>query len=131
MPSFNPYLRSKINQMSQIKPIPYNEFERLLALSEFDLDYTELDHTFSDLTALAAKVAGTDISLVNLIDSYTQWSASSFGINIKQVPREDSVCQYTILSDNKKGFEVKDLSSDDRFKNLCYVTQTPSLKYYY
>jgi hypothetical protein len=78
MPSFNPYLRSKINQISQIKSIPYNEFERLLALSEFDLDYTELDHTFSDLTTLAAKVAGTDISLIKLIDSFTQWSECFF-----------------------------------------------------
>ena len=93
--------------MSQIKPIPYNEFERLLALSEFDLDYTELDHTFSDLTTLAAKVAGTDISLINLIDSFTQWSASSFGMDIQQIPGEESVSQHTILPENKQGFEVK------------------------
>lgn len=117
--------------MSQNNPIPFNEMERLLALSEFDLDYTELDKTFSDLTTLAAKVAGTDISLINLIDSFTQWSAASFGMDIKQMPREESVCQYTILSENKKGFEVKDLSTDDRFKNRDYVAKAPSLKFYY
>jgi signal transduction histidine kinase len=117
--------------MSQNHPIPSNEMERLLALSEFDLDYTDLDKTFSDLTKLAAKIAGTDISLVNLIDSFTQWSVSAFGIDFKQTPRENSVCEYTILAENDKGFEVKDLSKDERFKDRDYVVQSPFLKYYY
>lgn len=43
--------------------------------------------------------------------------------------REDSVCQYTIL--NEVGFEVKDLSADDRFKDKFYVKGDPNLKYYY
>ncbi len=117
--------------MSQNPPIPSNEMERLLALSEFDLDYTDLHQSFSDLTKLAAKVAGTDISLINLIDSFTQWSISSFGLDIKQMTRENSVCQYSILPENKAGFEVKDLSTDERFKNSDFVVQTPFLKYYY
>jgi hypothetical protein len=73
---------------------------RLMALSEFDLDYLDLEASFADLTKLAAKVAGTSISLINLIDSFTQWSAFSFGLDIKQMPREDSVCQYTIMEEN-------------------------------
>lgn len=117
--------------MSQNHPIPANEMERLLALSEFDLDYTDLEKSFSDLTKLAAKVAGTHISLVNLIDSFTQWSVSSFGLDIKQIPREKSVCQYTIMPENANGFEVKDLSKDERFKDRDFVVQSPCLKYYY
>ncbi|WP_332910822.1 GAF domain-containing protein [Algoriphagus boritolerans] len=112
-------------------PIPENEMDRLLALSELDLDYLELNDSFKDLTKLAAKVAGTSISLINLIDSFTQWSASSFGLDIQQMPREDSVCQYTILQENIDGFEIKDLSVDERFKDKFYVTDAPKLKYYY
>lgn len=92
---------------------------------------TDLDKLFSGLTSLAAKVAGTDISLINLIDSYTQWSISSFGMDVKQMPREDSICQFTILPENKQGFEVKDLSSDERFKNRDFIRESPFLKYYY
>lgn len=117
--------------MIQSHPIPSNEMERLLALSELDLDYSDLEKSFSDLTKLAAKVTGTDISLVNLIDNFTQWSASSFGLDIKQTPRENSICQYTIMPENDKGFEVKDLSKDERFKDRDFVTQSPYLKYYY
>lgn len=117
--------------MSQNHPIPSNEMERLLALSEFDLDYTDLEKSFSDLTKLAAKVAGTNISVVSLIDSFTQWSVSSFGLDVKQMPRENSVCQYTIMPENENGFEVKDLSKDERFKDRNYVVQSPFLKYNY
>lgn len=110
-------------------PIPANEMERLLALTELDLDYTDLDASFKDLTKLAAKVAGTDISLVNLLDVYTQWTVSNYGLEIDQMPREDSVCQYTIASDTH--FEITDLRGDERFKQKFYVADDPNLRYYF
>lgn len=110
-------------------PVPENEMQRVIELSEFDLDYSSLEDNFKDLTKLAAKVAGTNISLVNLIDSFTQWSVSNYGLDIQQMPREDSVCQYTIVTENF--FEVKDLSLDERFKDKFYVKDDPSLRYYF
>ena len=110
-------------------PIPEQEFNRLLELADFDLDNQELEGHLKELTRLAAKVAGTDISLVNLIDSYTQWSVASEGLPVMQMPREDSVCQYTIMGNQP--FEIKDLTKDDRFKNKFYVTENPNLKYYW
>lgn len=103
--------------------------ERLLSLSEFDLDYTEHKDSFKDLAKLAAKVTGTEVSLVNLIDSYTQWSISGHGLEIEQMPREDSVCQYTII--DGEYFEVEDLRTDERFRDKFYVTDGPRLRYYY
>lgn len=110
-------------------PIPDREYDRIMELSELDLDYSNLNSQFKDLTKLAAKVAGTDISLINLIDTFTQWSIAHYGLPVEQLPRENSVCQYTIM-DNKP-LEIKDLSSDDRFKTFDYVTQDPNLRYYY
>lgn len=109
-------------------PIPKNELERITDLSEFDLDYSDLEANFKDLTLLAAKVAGTPISLINLIDSFTQWTISAYGFDVDQMPREESVCQYTIMDD--KEFEVKNLASDDRFKDKSYVKDTPQLRFY-
>jgi hypothetical protein len=77
---------------------------------------------------LAAKIAGTKISLINLIDTYTQWTVANFGLPIEQMGRDESVCQYTIL--NNESFEVKSLSSDDRFKDKFYVVDNPNLEYY-
>lgn len=110
-------------------PIPENELERLLDLSALDLDYSNLSDSLKDLTQLAAKVAGTEISLVNLIDSYTQWSVARHGINLEQMPREDSVCQYTIMENDQ--FEVPDLSADQRFKDKSYVQNPLALRYYF
>ena len=112
-----------------IIPMPANEMERLKTLSDLDLDYSALDENFKSLSKLAAKIAGTDVSMVNLIDSLTQWTIGSHGLEINQMDREDSVCQYTIIE--KEELEVKDLSADERFKEKFYVSGNPGLRYYY
>jgi len=83
--------------MSGNSVIPKNELERNIRLSEFDLDYLDLEDNFKDLTSLAAQLANTEISLVNLIDTYTQWSVSSHNFDLKQMSRNQTVCQYTIM----------------------------------
>lgn len=110
-------------------PIPHNEDERVWALTEFDIDYSDTSGLLKDLVELAAKIAGTKISLVNLIDTYTQWTVANFGLPLDQMKREDSVCQYTIIQDG--GFEVKSLSTDERFKDKFYVVDDPNLEYYF
>lgn len=110
-------------------PIPDNERERVFSLAELDIDYSDMQENLKDLTKLAAKVAGTEISLINLIDTFTQWTISNYGLPLKQIPREDSVCQYTIVS--KESFEVNDLAGDDRFKDKFYVAGEPLLRYYF
>jgi signal transduction histidine kinase len=107
----------------------FNEEERVWTLSQFDIDYLEISDSFKDLTRLAAKIAGTDISLINLIDSYTQWTIANYGLNIEQMPKEESVCQYTIKVPQR--FEVKKLSEDERFKKKYYVAGEPYVGYYF
>jgi len=109
-------------------PVPQNEMQRLLSLSELDLDYSELSEDFKDLAMLAAKVAGTDISLINLIDSYTTWTISGQGLEVQQTPREESLCQYTIMGQSQ--FEVSDLSLDHRFKDKDFTKEPLALRYY-
>lgn len=111
------------------QPFPKNEDERVWALTEYDIDYSDVSSLLKDLVELAAKIAGTQISLVNLIDTYTQWTVANFGLPLEQMNREDSVCQYAIL--NNDAFEVKSLSSDDRFKDKFYVVDKPNLEYYF
>ncbi|MEO6684376.1 MAG: GAF domain-containing sensor histidine kinase [Dyadobacter sp.] len=110
-------------------PIPKNEMERILSLSELDLDFSDQHTHFKDLAKLAAKVAGTSISLVNMIDSLTQWTISNYGLDIDQMMRHDTVCQYTIMADEH--FEVNNLKEDERFKDKFYVAGEPNVSYYY
>lgn len=110
-------------------PIPADEFERALKLSEYDIDYSDIHGKLDDLTRLAAHVAGTPISLINLLDTTTQWTVSNFGLDIDQMPREDTVCQYVVMDDDT--FEVPDMNKDERFKDKEYVTDNPHIQYYY
>lgn len=110
-------------------PIPENELARIMSLSNLDLDFTNLEDSFKDLTLLATKVTGTEISLINIVDSYTQWTIANQGIDLQQMPKEDSVCQYTLMS--QQPFEVKDMSIDDRFSSKFYVNSPGGLRYYY
>ncbi|GAA4915499.1 GAF domain-containing sensor histidine kinase [Mucilaginibacter defluvii] len=103
--------------------------ERVIELSEYDIDYGAMQEQFKDLTTLAAKIAGTEVSLVNLIDSYTSWTIARHGLPVEQLPREETVCQYTISGDDN--FEITNLTEDDRFKNKSYVSGAPNLKYYF
>lgn len=109
-------------------PIPKDEMQRLLSLSELDLDYSDLYEEFKDLATLAAKVAGTDISLINLIDSYTTWTISGYGLDVKQTPRQQSLCQYTIMGQPQ--FEIPNLSLDERFKDKDFTKAPLALRYY-
>ncbi|MBO6586894.1 MAG: GAF domain-containing protein [Gracilimonas sp.] len=109
--------------------IPENEFERALKLSEYDIDYSEIHGKLDDLTRLAAHVAGTPISLINLLDTTTQWTVSKVGLDVLQTPREETVCQYVVLDD--ESLEVEDMTEDERFKDKEYVKNSPHIKYYY
>lgn len=112
----------------QSAPYAKDEAARVLNLLHFDLDYSALEKEFEGLTSLAARVTGTEISLLNLIDFYTQWTVSGHGFSAFQVPREESVCQYTILEPDH--FEVKNLQQDERFKNLAGIKDGLKLRYY-
>jgi signal transduction histidine kinase len=112
------------------RPMPVDELNRQISLSDLDVDYSNLKESYSDLTKLAAKVAGAPISLINLIDSFTQWTVCEHGVpGIEQMPREESVCQYTIVE--KEYLEIKNLSEDERFKDAKFVKGEPNIRYYF
>lgn len=114
--------------MQTTRTIQANESERLASLFKLDLDYTALDNTFKDLSFLAAKITGTEISLISFIDSYTQWIVSRFGLDIYQTPIDDTVCQFTLGEEDH--LEIEDLSKDQRFVSKDFVGEPMNLKYY-
>lgn len=92
------------------------EYQRVKNLNSYELDYEELQEEFQHLNQLAARIAGTDISLINLIDTYTQWTISSYGMAVQQTPREKSICQYTIQEDDY--LEIPSVDEDERFSDI-------------
>ena len=89
------------------------EFKRILEVSQLDLDYQNLQGMFKNLTELASGITGAELSLVNILDSYWQWSIAAKGMDPAVMPRELSVCQFTI--GEKESLEVKNFRDSDKF----------------
>ncbi|SDS48819.1 GAF domain-containing sensor histidine kinase [Gramella sp. MAR_2010_147] len=104
------------------------EYHRIKSLSDFDLDYGELEDEFEPLVELAAMIAGTQISVINLIDNYFQWTVASKSIKLLQMPREDSVCDRTIRS--RKPLEILNLDKDEQFKHQEFSKGKSGFSYY-
>lgn len=110
-------------------PMPPNELERILELSDYGLDYNDLQDKLGGLTELAAEITGARISMINLIDHYTQWTVARTGTELSQMPREESVCQHTIAGGEP--LEIADLKTDSRTRDREYVKGRDGMSYYY
>lgn len=115
--------------MSTLTDTNESEYDRLKKLSELDLDYSDLQKEFEHLNILAVEITGAEISLINLLDNYTQWTIASHGAKIHQMPREEAVCSFTIQ--DKTPFEVKHLDKDTRFMEMPYVAGNDGLNLTY
>ena len=73
-------------------------------------------------------ICDTPISLVSLVDEKRQWFKSSYGLGIKQTPRELAFCGYTIAGHGP--LMVEDATKDDRFVDNDLVTGNPYLRFY-
>lgn len=104
------------------------EIQRKKALGSYEIFDTNPEKEFDDLTRLASDICDTPIAKLNLILGHRQWAKSIFGDTDHNSPRNQTVCQYTILT--KKILEIEDLSKDDRFSSFAYVTHKPKLRYY-
>lgn len=114
--------------MNPVNYIVENEFERIKALSEYDLDYTELQSEFEDLVRMAQIATGMPMTIINLMDADNVWVAAAYGQEPGCFDKEETVCQYTILEG--QAIEIKDLQADPRSQNLQGV-QFLNLRYYY
>lgn len=104
------------------------EIQRKQALKSYGILDTKPEKEFDDLTRLAGDICETPISKLNFIVDQRQWSKSICGETGTESPRNQTICQYTIL--NEETLEINDLSKDDRFKNFSDVAKKPHLKYY-
>jgi len=107
--------------------VTQSDFLRVKKLADLDLDYQELKNDFSVLSALAAKIADTELSEVNFIDNFTQWTVASTLGGFRQKPREEAICNFTIKEEHHLKSRV---DQDPRFKDTSYVKED-GYKFYY
>ena len=115
-------------------PLPAAEDDRVSEVEALAVMGTDQKQSYYDYVSLAAELANCRLSVINIIDSSTQWSLCGFGLpdevfqTIRSVPREMTICQYALLS--HKPTIIEDLEKDALFNDHPMVTNEPNIRFY-
>ena len=104
------------------------EAERLEILHGLNILDTKPDPTLDGLVRTAARIAGTPVALISLLDGTRQWFKASVGIELKETPRDLAFCNHTIAQNHT--FVVEDATLDPRFADNPLVTGMPHMRFY-
>ncbi len=105
-----------------------NEIERLKSVKKFDNYNFDLNKGLQEILTLTAEICETPVAFITLIDADTQWFKVARGLEVFQMPREASFCQYTIINDEV--LVVPDPTQDERFANIPLVANQPHIRFY-
>ncbi|MBT8320431.1 MAG: GAF domain-containing protein [Eudoraea sp.] len=106
-----------------------HEQERLKALASYAIMDTLPEEDYDNLTAIAAEICGTPISLVSLLDQERQWFKSHHGLPVSETPKEYAFCAHAINKEEDI-FIIQDSREDDRFHDNPLVTGKPRVIFY-
>lgn len=119
-------------------PLRQDEKQRLAAFNRYASDILQAykdagsDLKLDTYTRLAATMCDTPISLLNLLDSNTQWVTSEYGLSSWRnatLPRSHTFCAHTILRRSREVFVVTDAKNDWRFAKMPMVCGPPFVQW--
>jgi PAS domain-containing protein len=111
-----------------LSPGTSTEAARLAALRRYGILDTESERVFDDFAALAARICGTPISAISLIDERRQWIKARVGVDVRETPREVAFCSHTILG--TEILVVPDATADARFAANPFVAGEARIRFY-
>ncbi|MDP2035721.1 MAG: GAF domain-containing protein [Polaromonas sp.] len=108
-----------------------DEIERLRqhALDRLQVVDSPEERAYDDITRLAADVCGTPMALISLSDHERQWFKSRVGLQVQELPRENSFCSH-VLRTPQEVMVIEDTAKDDRFAKHPLVTGSPHIRFY-
>ena len=106
----------------------FDDVSRLRALADYRVLDTAAEEPFDNITQLTAKIFGTPISLVSLIDEHRQWFKSRHGLEARETPRDVSFCDHAVRSNQT--LLVPDTHLDPRFAENPLRTGAPFVEFY-
>lgn len=113
-----------------IKPEKYKkEDERIKLLESYSILDTLPEIDYDNLTAIAAEICGTPISLISFVDKERQWFKSRHGIDVSETSRDYSFCAHAI-NDPHNVFIIEDSRRNIRFFDNPIVTGDTNVIFY-
>src|ERR1700678_3008026 len=107
----------------QDERVPVDEAERLVSLHRLGLLDTPPSPAFDGVTRLAAAALRVPILLVSLVDQNRGWFKSRIGINLRESPRQGSLCDHAVWQ--RQPLIVSDAAADARFAKDALVSGAP------
>ncbi len=104
------------------------EASRLLALQQYEILGTPPEPNFDRITNLSGVIFGTAFCTLNLVDAERLWIKSHYGIEVSELPRSMSFCDYTVRGDDV--LVVPDATLDSRFNEAPIVAGAPNIRFY-
>jgi hypothetical protein len=105
-----------------------SEISRLGKLAEYQILDSPPEAEFDEITQIAAKMIGTPISLVSLIDRDRQWFKARYGLSATETPRDQAFCAHAIQNDGL--YVVNNATEDPLFADNPLVTGNPNIRFY-
>jgi len=109
-------------------PLAENEAARITALRKYAILDSPDEPAFDRITRLTARLLGTPMTTLTLVDEHRQWFKSTYGFNQRETSREVSFCAHAILSNEV--MVVPDATADERFAENLLVTGEPNIRSY-
>jgi EAL domain-containing protein (putative c-di-GMP-specific phosphodiesterase class I) len=110
-------------------PIPADEAKRLAVLQRYRILDTAYEAIFDEIAAAAARVCGTPMSAVSLVDAERQWFKARVGLKVAETSRNLAFCAHTVM-DPAHLLVVNDATADERFASNPLVTGEPGIRFY-
>ncbi len=104
------------------------EVERLKSLLSYNILDTPKEEEFEGLVQLIAILCDVPTAIISLIDDSRQWYKAKIGIDMDEVPIEDSFCQFTVIQNEI--LEITDALQDVRVKDNPHVTAEDGIRFY-
>ena len=108
--------------------LPNNEEMRLFDLEAYDLQDTNTEEDFDQLSELIAQYFDCPIALITVIDKDRQWFKGKKGTTETGNSRDLSFCNHTLLLDEV--MVVEDATKDKRFFDNHFVAGEFNIRFY-
>ncbi|UWR23428.1 GAF domain-containing sensor histidine kinase [Sulfitobacter sp. S190] len=110
-------------------PVPFNEEARVRAVRAVPGLTRENHPVFDSICHAAAALLGCPIAHISVVEEASQWYKSVVGIVLEEMPKNNSFCAHTIMSDT--AMVVPDLSADPKFSDHPMVAEGgPGARFY-
>ncbi|MCM4159257.1 response regulator [Antarcticibacterium flavum] len=104
------------------------EIRRLQTLLSYNILDTPGEEEFDGLVKLISIICNSPIALISMLDDKRQWYKAKVGVVQDEVPKEDTICQFTLEQDDL--LEIPDAREDDRVRGNDHVTAEGGIRFY-